>query len=226
MTATPAVRRPGLGRWAALGGAAYAVLFVGGAIVSLSGQPDSDAPPAEVIQYYGDSGHRDKIAIGWALILLGVFFLLWFLSALRQFLRRIDGDGLLTTLATVGGTVYAALTLTGIGFETAIKTMSDDTFNNRVFPALIHAASDAGYVLHSTGGVGASALIIATSLAAMRAALVPAWAGGVGIAIGILALGSIFFIPQILIALWLLAASLLLFRAASVGPEVLPRTGV
>jgi hypothetical protein len=219
---TPAVRRSGLWRWAPLGGVAYVVLFIVGAIVAFSGQPDFDAPPGEVITYYSDSGHRDKIAIGWALIVLGVFFFLWFLAALRQFLKRIDGDGLLTTLATVGGAVYAALTLAGIGLETGIKTMSDDTFRDQVFPELIHAAGDAGYVMHSSGGIGMAALIIATSLAAMGGALVPPWAGWVGVVVGVLALASITFLPQFLIAAWLIIASVLLFRATSGAQQPIP----
>ena len=118
-------------------------------------------------------------------------------------MRRIDAERLLTNLATIGGAVYAALTLTGIGLEAGIQTMSDDTFRDQVFPELIHAARDAGYVLHATGGVGAAALIVAVSLAALRAGLVPAWAGWVGVVVGILALGSVFFFPMVLIAVWL-----------------------
>lgn len=221
-TRTTAARGRGLERLAPLGGIAYVVLFIAGAIMAFSGTPDLDAPPAEVIDYYGDSGNRDMIGVGWALIVLGVFFFLWFVSALRQFLRRIDAEGFLTTLATVGGAVYAALTLAGIGLETAIRTMSDDTYRDRVFPELIHAASDAGYVLHASGGIGIGALIIAASLAAMRAALVPSWAGWAGILTGILALASILFFPQILVALWLIVASLLLYRASAGPVEAIP----
>jgi hypothetical protein len=201
---------------------AYVVLFVAGVIVTDSGAPDFDAPPAEVISFYGDSGNRDQIALGWGLILLGVFGFLWFLGALRQFMRRIDADGLLTTMATVGGAVYASVTLAAAGMQAGILTMSDDTFRDQVFPALIHAARDATYVMHSSGGVGAAALIVAASLAASRARLVPGWAGTVGVVIGVLALGSIFFFPQLLIALWLLVASVLLFQAASGDGEALP----
>ena len=141
-TAAP-VRPSGLARWAALGGVAYVVLFILGVIVMDSGQPDFDAPPAEVIKYWSDCGNRDQAALGWGLIVLGVFFFLWFLGALREFLRRVDADGLLTTLAMVGGAVYAALTLTGAGLQAGILTMSDDTYRDQVYPALIHAARDA-----------------------------------------------------------------------------------
>ena len=222
MSTAALVRPSGLTRWAALGGVVYVVLFILGVIVSDSGQPDFDAPPAEVIKYWSDSGNRDQAALGWGLIVLGVFFFLWFLGALREFLRRVDADGLLTTLAMVGGSVYAALTLTGAGLQAGILTMSDDTYRDQVFPALIHAARDAGYVLHTSGGAGAAALIIGASLAFRRAGVVPGWAAVVGVIIGILAIGSIFFIPMILVAIWFVVASFLLFRAASGPREALP----
>jgi hypothetical protein len=76
--------------------------------------------------------------------------------------------------------------------------------------------------MHAAGGVGAGALIVASTLAALRAALLPRWAGILGVAIGILAIFSIFGIPQILIAIWLLVAGFLLFRA-NPGP-VTPMT--
>jgi hypothetical protein len=221
MSTIAAGSRPGITRWAPLGGLAYVVLFIGGAILAGAGQPDGDAPPAKVIKYYGDSGHRDKIALGWLIVVIAVFFFLWFLSALRQFVRRIDGEGLLTTLATVGGAVYAALTLAGMGLQTAILTMSDDTYRHQVFPGLIHAAQDSGYIMHVSGGAGAAAFIIAASIAFRRAALVPGWAAVIGVIIGVLQLGSVAFFPLILLALWLIAASVLLYRAAAPG-EALP----
>jgi hypothetical protein len=207
-------RRRTLENWAGLGAVAYVLLFTGGLLLASLGQPDTSDPPAKLISYFSDSGHRDKIYYGWLIVVIGVFFFIWFVAALRQALRRIDPDGLLTNVATAGGIVYAALTLAGFSLETAIKTMSDDTFRHQVYPGLIHAADDAGYVMHSGGDVGLAALIVATSLAAWRAARIPAWAGWIGVISGILAVFSIFFFPQILIALWLLAAGIVLFRAA------------
>jgi hypothetical protein len=211
----PPVRRSGLERWAGLGAVVYVVLFVVGTILTYGGTPDSDANPLKVIAYYSKGSHRDKINFGWALVVLGVFFFIWFLGALRQTLRRIDADGTLPAVATIGGSVYAALTLAGIAVNNAITTMSDDTFHHQVFPELIHAAQDAGYVLHSSGGVGVASLIIATSVIVMRAGMIPQWVGIISIVIGILAIFSIFFFPQFLIALWLLVAGVLLFQAGS-----------
>jgi len=202
----------GFARWAALGGVLYVVLFVIGNILLFAGAPAGDASPANVISWYADSGHRHRIGLGYALAGLGVFSFLWFLSSLRRAVSLYEAeDGFLTALTTIGGVVYATLSLAGLAVNNAIRTMSDDTYRHAVYPSLIHAANDAGYVLHATGGAGAAAMIIAASLAALRAAAVPAWAAWLGIALGIVSLASIAFFPQLAIAIWVLAASVLLF---------------
>ena len=209
----------GLARWAALGGILYVVLFVIGTILMFSGSPNGDASPAKVIAYYSDSGHRDRINIGWIVAGLGVFFFLWFLSSLRRMVRRHEGeDGFLTALTTIGGVVYATLAFAALGLNAGIRTMSDDTYHHQVFPGLIHAVNDGSYVLHATGGAGASAMIIAASLAAMRAGVVRSWAGWLGVVAGILALASILFFTQAAIGIWILVASgLMFFRGAPDG---------
>jgi hypothetical protein len=219
MTAVqPPARGRGLERWAALGAVAYVVLFIAGELLAYSGQPDISASPAKQIAYYSDAGHRDKIVWGWLLIVIGVFFFLWFVGALRQALRRIEPDGTLPAVATVGGSVYAALTLAGASVNAALKSMSDDTFHHQVFPELIHAADDVGYILHASGGAGAGALIVATSVMVTRAGLIPRWAGIAGIVSGVLAVFSIFFFPQFLVAIWLLVAAVLMFRSFDATP--------
>jgi hypothetical protein len=205
----------GLERWAALGGVLYVVLFVIGTILTFSGSPAGDAPPGKVSSWYSDSGHRHQIDIGWALVGLGLFFFLWFLAALRQALIRLVGEGFLPTLATVGGAVYAALALAAVAVSEGIRTMSNDTYRDQVYPPLIHAANDASYVLHSTGGFGIGVMMIAASLAVVRTRALPVAVGWIGVAAGIIALASILFFPWFAIALWLLAASIILFRAGS-----------
>ena len=213
MNSMPTARSSaGLARWASLGGILYVVLFVIGVILMFDGEPDSDASPARVIAYYSKSSHRDKINIGWVIAGLGIFAFLWFLSSLRGAVRRWEGEnGYLTVLTTIGGTVYATLAFAAIAVNTGIRTMSDDTYHHTVYPGLIHAADDASYVLHATGGAGASAMIIAATLAAMRAAVIPKWAAWLGIIAGILALASIIFFPQAAVGLWILIVSGLLF---------------
>jgi hypothetical protein len=207
-TVAPTRSSAGLARWASLGGILYVVLFVIGVIVMFDGEPDTDASPAKVIAYYSKSSHRDKVAIGWIIAGLGVFFFLWFLSSLRRTVRRLEGDdGFLTGLTTIGGSIYATLTFAALALNMGIRTMSDDTYHHTVYPGLMHAADDASYVLHATGGAGAAAMIIAATVAGMRAGAIPTWAGWLGVIAGILALASIVFFPQAAIAIWILIVS-------------------
>jgi hypothetical protein len=201
----------GLARWAALGGLLYVVLFVVGTIVMFSGAAGGDDPPAKVIAWYSDSGHRDRVNIGWIVAGLGVFFLLWFIAALRRSVSAADGEGLLTAVTTIGGTIYAALAFASLGLNAAVRTMSDDTYQHRVFPELIHAADDAGYVIHATGTAGLGAMIIAASLAFGWSGAWPKWASWLGVFAGVCAIAAIFFFTQFVFLLWILIVSVLLF---------------
>jgi hypothetical protein len=205
-------------RWASAGGILYVVLFVVGAILMLRG-PLGDEPPPEVISYFRNSDHRDRIFVGWLLVVIGVFFLVWFLAGLRETVRRLTGDGVLLTVTTIGGAVYAALTLVAASVWAAIFTMSDDTYRHEVYPGLIHAASDAGYVLHSAGGAAMGAMIVAVSIAALTARAIPTWAGWLSFIAGIAAVFSIFFVPWFVIAVWLVVASLLVTRVLGASPR-------
>jgi hypothetical protein len=212
MEAAVAVGRPrSVARWTALGGALYVVLFVIGTILLFSGAPDSNSAPAKIVQWYSDSGHRDRVNIGWILIGLSVFFLLWFIAALRRAVSAVDAEGILTAVVGIGGGVYAALAFASVALNNGIRTMSDDTYQHRVFPELIHAADDVTWVMHATGAVGLGAMIIAASLAFMWAAMWPTWAGWLGVVVGILSLASIAFFPQLLFLLWILVVSVVLF---------------
>jgi hypothetical protein len=220
----PAAVRRGEYRSAGFAGIAFVILFVVGSIVTFDGQPDTGSAPQKIISYYGDSGHRDRINIGWLVILAAVFLFLWFLAGLRRALQRADADGTLSWMATAGGAVYAALTLVAFSLNAGIKTMSDDTFRHQVFPSLIHAADDASYVIYSSGGVGMAALIVGATLVAGRAGLIPRWAVVLGVIVGILSILLIFFLPNFLVLLWLLAASAGLIRSGG-GTASVPEPG-
>jgi hypothetical protein len=205
-----------------LGGVAYVVLFAIGVILLFGNSPDTSSAPAKIIAYYSDSGHRTRMNIGWLLAGLGLFFFLWFLGALRQTIRRLEGDdGLLTSVVTLGGTAYVALSLAAIAVDTGIRTMSDDTFHHQVYPGLIHAADDTSWLLHASGGAGLGAMIIAASLAALRAAAIPRWAGWLGVVAGILSLALLVFFPWFVAAIWILVVSIGMFvRSGRAGVAV------
>jgi len=216
--AVPVRPRRDVGRWAALGGTLFTILFVIGTLFLYSGAPDTSDSPAKVIAWYSGGGHRDRIHVGWILSGLAIFFLLWFVAALRRAVIAVDGEGILSTVTTIGGTVYAAAGFVAIAINDGIRTMSDDTYQHRVFPELLHAADDASYLVHATGGAAMGAMIIAVSLAFMWAGTWPKWAGWIGVVVGILALASLLFFTIWLFLLWIVVVSIVMFvRPAAYG---------
>jgi hypothetical protein len=209
--AVTAGRPRSVARWTVLGGALYVVLFVIGTLLLFSGAPSGDDPPAKVIKWYSDSGHRDRVNIGWILIALAIFFLLWFIATLRRAVSDVDGEGILTAVVGIGGGVYAAVAFASVALSDGIRTMSDDTYQHRVFPELIHAADDATWVMHASGAIALGAMIIAASLAFMWGGVWSKWAGWLGVIAGILSLASIVFFPQFLFLLWILIVSIVMF---------------
>ena len=216
-TMAPPRGSAGIQRWAALGGVAYVVLFVVG-MVRRTPAPDTSSAPAKVIASTPTPGtatgslrlaHRRPRRVPVPLVperpAAGG-------SAARSRRRFPDGP------ATIGGVVYATLTLAALAVETGIRTMSDDTYHHTVYPGLIHAADDVSWVLHASGGAGLAAMIVAASLAALRVRAVPTWAGWLGIVVGILSLGLIAFFPWFLAAIWILVVSIGMFVRAGRGP--------
>jgi hypothetical protein len=210
----------GLTEWAALGGVAFVVLFITGLYFMFNGAPDLGGPPDKIIAYFSDSGHRDRIVFGWALVSLGLLSFLFFVASLRQTVSRFDSQGILTTLTTLGGAIYATLALAAVALESGVGTMSDDTYQHKVYPELLHAVGDAGYVLHATGGVGLSVMILAASIAFIRSGVVPKWAGWLGVVVALAALATAMFITVFVWLAWILVVAVVLFwKGSSAGSQ-------
>src|SRR6185437_12931248 len=120
----------------------------------------------------------------------------------------------LSTLVLVGGTVYVAVAMAGIAVADGIRTMSDDTYQHRVYSGVIHAASDASYILVVTAGAAMASLIFATSVAVRRYAILPRWVSWFGWVAGVAAIFSLFFFTMLVWLLWVAVASVVLFSSA------------
>jgi hypothetical protein len=89
--------------------------------------------------------------------------------------------------------------------------MSDDTYHHQVYSGVIHAASDATYILVVTAGAGMAALIFATAVAVRRYGILPRWVGWFGFVAGVAAIFSVIFFTMLVWLLWVAVASVLLF---------------
>jgi hypothetical protein len=207
----------GLRLWSSLSGLVFVVLAVAGSALLFDGP--SDSSPAKMTSWYQSSSNRAHINIGWILTGLGLFALIWFVTALRERIRESERAApeqgtFLSTLVLVGGTVYVAVAMVGIAISDGIKTMSDDTYQHQVSSGVIHAANDASYILVVTAGAGMAALIFATSIAVRRYGILPRWVSWFGFAAGIAAILSIAFFTMLFWLLWVAVASVTLFLAS------------
>lgn len=202
--------------WGSLGGLAFVVLFVIGSALIFNG-PNGDESPAKYVAFYGDAGHRNKINIGWLLAGLGVFFFLWFVASLRETVRKATvnsaDDGMLGFMVTIGGTAYAAVTMTALGEAAGVRTMSDDTFLHQVFPGVIHANDDGTYIAHATGTAALAAMIVAFSVTVLATRMLPRWIGWFGVVAAVAALASLVFVTMFVWLLWIAVTSIVLFLA-------------
>jgi hypothetical protein len=213
----------GLRVWSSLSGLVFVVLAVVGSILLFDGP--SDSSPAKMAAWYGSDSHRWHIHLGWILTGLGLFALIWFVAAVRERVRESEQAAseqgtLLSTIVLVGGTVYIAVAMAGIAVADGIRTMSDDTYQHRVYSGVIHAASDASYLLVVTGGAAMAALIFATAVAARRYAILPRWISWFGFAAGVAAIASVIFFTMLFWLLWVAVASVTLFLQGRSEPAV------
>jgi hypothetical protein len=207
----------GLRLWSSLAGLVFVVLAVVGSALLFDGP--SDSSPAKMTSWYQSSSNRTHIHIGWILTGLGLFALIWFVAALRERIRESEKatpeqGTFLSTIVLVGGTVYVALAMAGIAVTDGIRTMSDDTYQHQVYSGVLHAASDASYLLVTTGGAAMAALIFATSIAIRRYAILPRWVSWFGFFAGVCAILSIIFFTMLVWLLWIAVASVSLFLAS------------
>jgi hypothetical protein len=217
--------------WGSLCGLLYVVLFVIGSILLFSGPNGENDSQAKYAAYYNQSGHRDRFNIGWILVGLGLFFLIWFITALRETVREIyrdraDGDGMLGLLVTSGGTIYVAVAMVAIGLADGVKTMSDDTYHHQVYSGIIHAANDASYIIHVTGTAGLAAMISAFSIAILNRGVLPRWLGWFGILAAVAALASLIFFTMIVWLAWIAVTSLIVFSRSRKIPPVPTNTAL
>jgi hypothetical protein len=208
----------GLRLWSSLSGLVFVVLAVVGSLLLFDGP--SDSSPAKMTSYYDSSSNRLHINIGWILTGLGLFALIWFVSALRERVRESEQAAqeqgtLLSTIVLVGGTVYVAVAMAGIAVTDGIKTMSDDTYHHQVYSGLIHAAGDASYIVLAGSGVAMASMIFAIALAVFSFGLLPRWVGWFGVVAGVAAIFSLFFFTMLVWLLWIAVVSVMLYLRSS-----------
>jgi len=183
------MRTTGLGRWAALSGALFVMLWVTAYLI-LGGTVESGNSDAEILAYFGNKGQRARGVITLFVLLAASLPFIVFLSVLRG--RLAEGEG--------GAGVWAMAAFGAGLVSTALWTVAATLY---VLPYLewgskdgyqldldtYRLLSDAGFIAWVSAGTTMSILVLATSVLGIRAGVVPKWLSwlGFGVAVSLLA---------------------------------------
>jgi len=215
-------------RFDGITGLAFAVL----ALVSflLPGPPPKADESAErVVTYF--TQHRSDILAGDFLLMISSLLFLWFLGALRSYLRAAEGgEGRLSAAAFGGGVVGIGLLVGGVGVLNGIAFKVAQAGDQ----LLVRGLYDVSNGVLTGAGFGFAVLLAAASCSAARSgAFAPwvYWSGSViavlqvigGIALfaksGFFAVGGAFsFIAPLTALVWVAAVSVVLFQRVGLPP--------
>ena len=197
-------------RWDWMSGVVFVVLFV----VAFLTTGDSGDTPAELRDFYADSGNRTKEFVAFFVFLAAMLAFLWFLGTLRGALFRAEGgDGSLTAVAFASGLTFAVLMTVAITCFVSPAFMASDkkfTFD----PNTADFVSDIGYGLFVAALIIASLLLLSVSLIGYRSRFVPMWVSWISVPAAIALLFSVFFFPVFVFLAWILIVSVVMLVRA------------
>lgn len=175
-----------------------------------AGNPADPSSGAEIAEFYRDE--RTAILIAATLHGLAGFLFLWFVAVVRGVLGALAAPAWLTAATVIGGTAGGALMLGlmgghSTGATTDAELLSPDTAI--VFWRLAH-----GFFVGAE--IALALFVAALAVLALRRVVLTRWLGWFGVAVAVLLL-----IPPIgwaallfLLPVWLVAASVVLWRRA------------
>jgi hypothetical protein len=209
-------------RYAASTGIFFVVLVIVGFLVQPN-PPDSDASAAEILEYVVD--HDNALHVVQLIFGFALFFLLWFIGALRSCLGGAEGGReRLAATAWGGGLVAVTALMVSLGLSATAALHPADNG-----PEVTHAFADASALVLAVSAPAVVVFFVANALSIIRSGYLPAWLGWLGFATALfnaLGIGAVFtdngvfaadglfgfLIGFLLFLIWFLAASILLVR--------------
>jgi len=196
-------------RWGALSGALSVILFV--IFMFVIGDDPADNNSA-IAAFYEKHSHQTSALVGLFLFIACLLVLLVFFAYLRGVLIEVEGPGgSLTALAFASGVATVVLLLVaGALFSGPAITANDEGSKFVLDPNTWRLVNDTGYVVWVAGVMMAIPLVVATSVIALRAAVLPRWFAWVGLVVALTLVVAFMFIPVFILFGWVLVASVLL----------------
>ena len=209
-----------LERWGALSGVVFVVVMVAGFAVAGS-SPDSNASNAKIVAYLGTHSHQVANMVAYFMVLAAGLFLLGFFAALRSRLVAAEGGaGRLGAVAFGSGIASTVFLLTAISLFVAPLIAAND--NSHITPdaGVYRFSQDAGYELWVASVVIGALAVWATAIAVLRTGMLARWFAWLSVAVGVISLVAVFFVPIFVFYGWIALTSILLtLRQRSPAPE-------
>ena len=198
---------------AALAGVVFLVLAVAGNALQ-GATPALHSDGQVVAAFYEDKA--TAIALGMMLSIMSVFFLAWFLAALRAHLARWEGpDGWISPLAWGGGVATMALLAAGFAVNSvgALRAR-EGVLGDGDVAAVFYDGSQG--LTGLAASVTMAVLLAATAAVVLRHGGLPRWFGWASAVLAVLGIITpVSFLLALLFPLWVAVAAVLLVRAES-----------
>lgn len=196
---------------APVSGLVFAVLAVAGnALQGSTPAVHGDAEAAA--EFYTDKA--TAIAIGMMLSLISVFFLAWFLAALRRHLMLFEGpDGWVSPLAWGGGVATLSLLAAGFALNSAGALRAREVGITPDAAAVLYDSSLA--LIGLAGSVAMAVLLSATAALTLQLGALPRWFGWVSAVLAVVGVVTpVSFALSLLFPFWVATAAVLLMRVS------------
>jgi hypothetical protein len=202
-------------RWLPLSGVVFVVLALV-AVIGLGGDtPESNAPGSEVLSFYDDNEVRQ--AIGAFVFVASLPFLVAFAACLVSATRSAGRQAVWEYLLVGGSFVTAAV----LAIISAVIFAKTDGATNDASPEALQALNliDGNGWVAFNGGLGIMMLGAAGSLLALAGSY--RWLGRTALVLGIaLFIPFADFVALVLTLIWIIVASIVLFRDAEPATQV------
>lgn len=137
---------------------------------------------------------------------LGAAFVAGLYARIRDVATPVE-----SILVLIGGIAFTLCFTTALTIWTApLMDMPSDQARALSAAEAYLGFDDVGWFLLGAGGVAAATMAVPASLAALRARLVPAWLGWLGIAAGLASLGTVIGFGRVAWMAWIAVTSVLL----------------
>jgi hypothetical protein len=203
----------GLERFAPLAGVLFVLLVIVAVIVG-GESPSADDSLRTVIEYF--DGDRDQALAASIILAISVVPFLWFAGLLRSVLASAEGPPTRLASTAWGGAIVLAI---GITLLAAFTFVAADTVGD-VPPTVTQAYSVGQADFFFPVAVGASVFLLASGLAIVRWGALPGWLGWTALVLGIAAISfnPAAFIAILLMLVWILVVSVVLFQSSADEP--------